>query len=182
MVCSDPDPVDEESKEIMGQLNSEEAEDPVEALLREDRRRRAHVLAFSGGTGNQLGGTRRCELCGLARGGELRGYHCSYCGRCIALRDHHCEWIGTCVGRNNTGTFITMLCTMLGCLVGGCIDLAVGLWLVHRGDGAMSPAADTVTRTILTGASLLVVGGAVAGYIGWLLLFVLGLWADGITW
>ncbi len=180
VVCSDPDPV--EDKSLVS--DDDEIEDPVEALLREERRVRAYALTSSGSSGssaNQLPGTRACELCGLMRGGELRGYHCSYCGRCIALRDHHCEWIGTCVGRNNTGTFISMLCVMLACLLGGCIDLSVGLWLLHAKDGVVASSAELST-TIAMGASLLAVGGAVGVYNGWLLLFILGLWADGTTW
>lgn len=177
MVCSDPDPVEDNS---FGS-NSDETEDPVEALMREDRRARAYALASSGSSANPFPGTRACELCGLVRGGELRGYHCSYCGRCIALRDHHCEWIGTCVGRNNTGTFISMLFVMLACLLGGCIDLSVGLWLLHAKHGAVTSSGE-LSRTMAMGVSLLAVGGAVGLYIGWLLFFILGLWADGNTW
>lgn len=174
MVCSDPDPVEDNA---LGS-DSGEPEDPVEALMREDRRARAYAL---GSSANTLLGTRMCERCGLVRGGELRGYHCSYCGRCIALRDHHCEWIGTCVGRNNTGTFISMLCVMLACLLGGCIDLSVGLWLLQAQNSAVASSAK-LSPTVTVGVSLLAVGGAVGFYIGWLLFFILGLWADGTTW
>ena len=176
MVCSDPDPVELEASGSTGVADDDEAEDPVEALLREDRRQRAYSLGYSRGSVHQFAGTKSCELCGLARGGELRGYHCPFCGRCIALRDHHCEWIGTCVGRNNTGTFITMLCVMLACMIGGCIDLGIGLYLLHAQD------RPELFSTILVGVTLLGVGCGVLGYIGWLLIFLLGLWADGTTW
>jgi hypothetical protein len=45
---------------------------------------------------------------------------------------------------------------------------------------AVSSSATTMTMTV--GVSLLAVGGAVAFYIGWLLLYILGLWANGSTW
>lgn len=175
MVCSDPDPVEHKPSTYSDMMDGVNEEDPLEALLREDRR----LSAYYSNSGTQLAGNSSCELCGLARGGELRGYHCFYCGRCIALRDHHCEWIGTCVGRNNTGTFIALLCVMWACLVGGCIDLCNGLYILYRGGG--TPVAE-LSSTIAMGVSLLAVGGTVAVYIGWLLLFVLGLWANGITW
>ena len=55
MVCSDPDPLDQHQQQQQQQQpggqrygEDEEDEDPVEALLREDRKRRAHAASAAG--------------------------------------------------------------------------------------------------------------------------------------
>ena len=168
-VCSDPDPVAWKTPS-----SADKDLDPVERLLAEDQRRRARAQGLEPPT-NFSGGAGVCGECGLERGGELRGYHCGWCGRCVALRDHHCEWIGVCVGRNNTATFISLLSVMVLCVAGGCLDLVAGLWQLHAA-GELSWASWSV------GLALLGSGGGVACYVGWLLFYMLGLWATGSTW
>ena len=161
MVCSDPDPA---RQSVSG---TEVEDDPVEALLQEDRRRRTYnqsaaqqhkqgKVPTSPSPGSSAvgafaaagaGGGPPCQLCGLERGGEHRGYHCAVCGRCVALRDHHCEWVGTCIGRNNTLTFICMCATMLSCLIGGCIDLGSGLWLLYCRSASRMPVNTLTVST-----------------------------------